>query len=281
MNRLPLHQRTQIIQLLCEGTSMRSTSRVVGVSINTVTKLLVDAGMACGKFHDDHVRGISSRLIQADETWSFIYGKDKSIKQGRVSSVLDSAGSVWTWTAIDPETKLMVSWLVGDRSAETAKIFMDDLQSRLANRVQLTTDGHHAYLEATEEAFGGSIDYSQLVKIYGENGRYEGANKRRVSGSPDMELVTTAHVERSNLTLRMGNRRFTRRTNAFSKRLRNHILMLNVFFIHYNFCRVHLTLGQTPAMEAGLAEYPCGLDWIIELADAHNAATRQNSPGSN
>ena len=236
-----------------------------------MSKLLVDAGTACGAFHDDHVRGVSSRLIQCDEIWSFVYAKDKSIKQGRVSSPHDIAGSVWTWTAIDHETKLMVSWLVGDRSAETAKVFMDDLQTRLAHRVQLTTDGHHSYLEAVEDAFGGDIDYAQLVKIYGEDGRYEGAEKRRISGTPDMNLTTTAHVERSNLTVRMGNRRFLRSGNAFSKRFRNHVLMLTLYFTFYNFCRVHSSLGQTPAMEAGLAEYPHGLDWILELIELRDA----------
>ena len=216
--------------------------------------------------------------IECDEIWSFVYAKEKNVP--RATSAPEGAGSAWTWTALDANSKLMVSYLVGDRSGATALELMDDLRSRLANRVQLTTDGHKAYLEAVEGAFGGDVDYAQLIKLYGPSGNNEhpesryspgqciGWEKRGVEGAPNPAMVSTSYVERSNLTVRMGNRRFTRLTNAFSKRIEKHCAMLSLFFTHYNFCRIHKTLRVTPAMEAGIDNTVRDCEWIVDLIDA-------------
>lgn len=278
MNKLPLQKRVMILSMLVEGMSMRSISRTVGVSINTVTKLLVDAGEACAAFHDETVHEVHARRVQCDEIWSFCYAKQKNVANAKAAP--DGAGDVWTWTALDSDSKMILAWEVGDRSAETALEFMDDLAARLAHRVQLTTDGHKAYLEAVEGAFGGDVDFAQLVKLYGEAAhkgperKYSpmvcsGAIKRRVEGNPDPEAVSTSHVERHNLTMRMGMRRFTRLTNAFSKKLENHLHMLSLYFVHYNFCRQHKTLkGLSPAMAAGVSDTLHDVEWICELIDA-------------
>lgn len=278
MNKLPHHKRAMILSLLVEGSSMRSISRTVGVSINTVTKLLVDAGEACAAYHDDTVQEVHARRVQCDEIWSFCYAKQKNVKTAKAAP--NGAGDVWTWTALDSDSKMILAYEVGDRSAETAIEFMDDLRARLANRVQLTTDGHKAYLEAVEGAFGGDVDFAQLVKLYGEAAnkgperKYSpiectGALKRRVEGNPDPAAVSTSHVERHNLTMRMGMRRFTRLTNAFSKKLENHLHMLSLYFVHYNFCRQHKSLkGLSPAMAAGVADTLRDVEWICELIDA-------------
>jgi len=254
---------------------MRSISRVRDVSINTVTKLLVDAGETALAIHDEMVRGVTARLVQCDEIWSFCYAKEKNVRTAKAAP--DGSGDVWTWTALDSETKLMISYFVGARSGQSAVILMDDLRSRLANRVQLTTDGHRAYLEAVEGAFGADIDYAQLVKLYGEapdaEKRYSpaeciGTRKTRIEGDPDPNHVSTSHVERQNLTMRMSMRRFTRLTNAHSKKLANHIHALALYFLFYNFCRIHSSLRVTPAMAAGLTNTAHDMEWIVGLIDA-------------
>ena len=271
MNQLPLDRRALILSMLCEGASMRSTARITGCSINTITKLLVDAGRACLEYHDRNVRGVRSRYVQCDEIWAFCYAKQKNA--GRVTGAQDHAGDVWTWTGIDADTKLVVSWHVGGRDAGSAREFVRDLRVRIANRVQLSTDGHSAYLEAVERAFGADADYAQLVKLYGESPddprgrRVIGSEKVAVAGAPDLDTISTSFVERQNLTMRMSMRRYTRRTNAHSKKLLNHVYANAVYFVWYNFARVHSSLKATPAMAAGLAEYPRDARWIVGLAD--------------
>ena len=256
---------------------MRSISRVVGVSINTVTKLLVDAGNASAGYHDEHVHEVRAARVQCDEIWSFCYAKQKNVATAK--SAPEDAGDVWTWTALDADSKLIVSYLVGGRDSEYAIEFMDDVAKRLVNRVQLTTDGHKAYLEAVEGAFGADVDYGQLVKFYGsapENmkGKYSpaecvGARKRKVEGNPAREDVSTSYVERQNLTMRMSMRRYTRLTNAFSKKIDNHVHMLSLYFVHYNFCRQHKSLdGLSPAMAAGVSDTLHDMEWIVGLIDA-------------
>ncbi len=255
---------------------MRSISRIADVSINTVSKLLVEAGEAALAIHDENVRDVKAGRVQCDEIWSFCYAKAKNVSTAKAAP--DGAGDVWTWTAIDAESKLMVSYFVDDRGAESAMILMDDLRARLANRVQLTTDGHRAYLEAVEVAFGADVDYAQLVKLYGEQGgkgsevRYSpaectGIRNRRVEGNPDIAHVSTSHVERMNLSIRMQNRRFTRLTNAFSKKLDNHIHALALYFAFYNFCRIHKSLKVTPAMAAGITDRLWSLEDIVAKID--------------
>ena len=254
---------------------MRAVSRIEGVSINTVTKLLLEAGEACAQYHDETVRHVRSTRIQVDEIWSFTYAKQKNVKRAKAAPA--AAGDTWTWTAIDADTKLIPSWLVGGRDAGYAAEFMQDLAGRLANRVQLTSDGNRLYLWAVEDAFGADIDYAMLVKHYGnapeDQRRYSpavctGATKMSVSGNPDEAHISTSYVERQNLTMRMAMRRFTRLTNAFSKKVENHGQMLALYFVHYNFCRIHSSLRVTPAMEAGLSESVRDMEWIVGLIDA-------------
>ena len=274
MNKLHLAKRIQILAMLCEGSSMRSISRVADVSINTVSKLLVEAGEACLILHDDTVRNVNASRIQCDEIWSFCHAKAKNVASAKAAP--EGAGDVWTWTAIDADTKLIVSYFVGDRSGESAMVLMDDLQARLANRVQLTTDGHKAYLEAVEGAFGSDVDFAQLVKLYGPTitapGRYSpaectGIKKIRREGNPDIDHVSTSYVERQNLTMRMSMRRFTRLTNAFSKKLDNHIHALALYFVFYNFTRIHKTLIVSPAMAAGVTDRLWSLEDVIAKID--------------
>ena len=258
---------------------MRSISRVVGVSINTVTKLLVDAGEACQEFHDKAVRDVRASRIEVDEIWAFCYAKAKTVPHAVSAPV--GAGDAWTWTGIDRDSKLIISWAVSPgRGGEYAIEFMDDLRSRLGNRVQITSDGHRAYVEAVEGAFGGDVALcAQLVKVYGPASSLEaqrryspaqciGANKIPVVGDPDWDSISTSIVERHNLTTRMSLRRFTRLTNAFSKKLQNHCYSLALYFVFYNFCRPHKSLqGDTPAMAAGLADRQHELEWIVDLIE--------------
>jgi len=277
MNKLPLAKRVMILNGLCEGVSMRSISRMADVSINTVTKLLEDAGETCLALHDELVRGVKSERVQCDEIWSFCYAKAKNVAAAKAP--VEGAGDVWTWTALDADTKLMVSYFVGDRSGESASILADDLRSRLVtDRIQITTDAHNAYLAAIESAFGADADYATIQKIYKTDpkaaaGRYSppvctGVIKQVVEGDPDETQVSTSYVERSNLSIRMQNRRFTRLTNAFSKKLDNHIHALALYCAFYNVVRIHKTLRVTPAMAAGVTDTLWTMEDIAERIEA-------------
>lgn len=277
MNKLPLETRVQILAMLCEGSSMRSISRVCDVSINTVSKLLVDAGKACAAFHDEKVRGVKACRVQVDEIWSFTAAKQKNVASMKVP--VEGAGDTWTWTALDADSKLIITWLVGGRDSDYAIAFMDDLRDRLANRVQLTSDGHKAYLEAVEGAFGGDVDYAMLVKMYGATsesakGRYSpaectGDRKTPIEGSPDLAHVSTSYAERQNLTMRMQMRRFTRLTNAFSKKFENHMHMVAVYTVWYNYVKQHKSLkGLSPAMASGISDTLWSMTDLAEMIDA-------------
>ncbi len=275
MNKLSIEKRVQIISLLVEGNSLRSASRIADVSINTVTKLLVSVGKACQEFHNNTVVNIKSERVQCDEIWSFCYAKQKNVSQ----EMPDGSGDVWTWTALDADSKLIVSWFVGDREAGSAYEFMNDVADRLQNRVQLTTDGHKPYLKAVENAFNNDIDYAMLVKMYGgsegtnqQEKKYSpaectGCKKTRISGEPNAKFVSTSYVERQNLTMRMHMRRFTRLTNAFSKKIENHGYAIALHFVYYNFCKLHKSLSVTPAMQAGLTKRFMKIEDIVMLAD--------------
>ena len=287
MNKLSRDKRRLILNMLIEGSSMRSISRVADVSINTVTKLLVDAGTVCAEFHSRTVRNVQASKIQCDEIWSFCYAKQKNVSHAK--NAPEGAGDVWTWTALDSESKLIVSYLVGGRDSGYALEFLTDVKRRLANKVQLTTDGHKAYLEAVGEAFEWDVDYAQLVKLYGNvpegyGTRYSpaqciGTKRRKVVGQPDPDYISTSHVERQNLTMRMSMRRFTRLTNAFSKKIDNHIHMLSLYFVHYNFCRIHKSLRMPPALYAGLTDRLHDIDFIIDMIeDRENATPRKRGP---
>ena len=273
MNRMPLAKRAQILGFLVEGMSLRAASRLADCSINTVTKLLVDVGIACAEYQDKALRNLNCRRVQCDEIWSFVGAKQKNVPAERVGEF--GMGDVWTWTAIDADTKLIASWMVGTRGAESAQQFIRDLASRLSNRIQLTTDGHRMYVEAVERAFAGDIDYAMLVKHYGDDARsvdrkyspsaFVSAEKKRINGDPDDAHVSTSYVERQNLTMRMSCRRFTRLTNAFSKKVENHAHAVALHFMYYNFGRIHKTLRVTPAMEAGVAKHVWSLAEIAAL----------------
>lgn len=273
MNKLSLQKRAQIIGLLVEGNSMRAVTRLVGCSINTVTKLLEDVGAACAEFQDGAIRNINSKRVQCDEIWSFCYSKEKNVAP-EDKGILGH-GDAYTWTAIDADTKLAISWLVGRRDNESAEAFIADLASKLAGRIQLTTDGYGPYIGAIEKAFGGAVDYAMLVKIYEGEGQQDQrryspagfvkAEKRRINGDPDIKEVSTSYVERQNLTMRMSMRRFTRLTNGFSKKIENLAHAVALHFMFYNFGRVHKTLRVTPAMEAGIADHVWSLEEIAAL----------------
>jgi IS1 family transposase len=280
MNKLPVETRIQILSMLCEGSSMRSISRICDISLNTVSKLLVDAGNACAAFHHQKVRNVAAKSIQCDEIWSFSDAKNKNLRNAKAAPL--GSGDVWTWTGLDADTKLIVSWFVGDRHHGAALEFMGDLRARLANKVQLSTDGHRSYLSAVEK-LDFDADYAMLIKIYGQDhsvqGRYSppsviGTDTKVIRGNPDPSLINTSYVERRNLTMRMSMRRFTRLTNAFSKKFENHCHALALYFVWYNFLRIHKTLRVTPAMAAEITDRLMDMGDVIALID-----DRESGPG--
>ena len=274
MNKLSTEERSRVVSALVEGNSLRSITRMTGVHRTTVMKLLADLGRACSVYQDKALRNLRCNKIQCDEIWSFIGSKEKNTSEEKKA---EGWGDVWTWTAIDAETKLIPCWYVGTRDAGAAYHFMHDLAARLSHRIQLTTDGHKPYLTAVADAFGTDIDYATLTKIYGEGPKTEaryspaqcmGTRKAKVIGSPEHAHVSTSFVERANLTMRMGMRRFTRLTNAFSKKVENHEHAIALHFMNYNFCRIHQTLRVTPAMQAGVTDHVWSLEEVIALLDA-------------
>jgi len=280
MNRLPLERRAQILSMIAEGSSLRATSRMADVSLNTVTKLLLDVGAACEKYQDQMLRGLHAKRVQCDEIWSFVYAKAKNVPEEHRGEL--GYGDVWTWTALDSETKLLITWAIGRRDGFTASAFIRDLAERLATRVQLTTDGHKVYLEAVEGTFGSAIDYAMLIKTYESDSgskvpadrKYSpavctGEVKQRITGDPDPDDISTSQVERHSLTMRMSMRRFTRLTNAFSKKLDNHKAAVSFYAMFHNFARQHKTLRVTRAMEAGLADHIWTAAEIAALAHSN------------
>lgn len=289
MNKLSPARRAKIIRLLVEGMSLRAISRAEDVSINTVTKLLVDAGAACAAYHDEHVRNLrKTRRVQVDEIWAFVYAKEKNVPYLSKKAPKE-AGDAWTWTALDADNKLMVSWLTGPRDQGSAYNLMLDLSERIRNRIQLTTDGLASYLPAVEDVFGADVDFAQLIKLYGPGkdtdegttaARYSPptCHGARVTGTPNPKHINTSYVERSNLTIRMGVRRFTRLTNAFSKKLENHAHHVALMLTFYNFCRIHKTLRTTPAQAAGVTDETWDVDWIAGLVEARDPKPGPRGP---
>lgn len=279
MNRLDTKDRARILAILCEGMGINAACRITGASKNTVLRLLAEVGEACALYQDRVMKRLICKRIECDEIWSFVGMKQKNVPNELSGSF--GLGDVYTWTAIDADTKLIPCWHVGTRGVGSARAFITDLASRIDGRVQLTTDGHKAYLAAVEDAFGHDIDFAQLVKLYGNEGqtkeearRYSpahctGAEKHRITGSPDMANVSTSYVERQNLTMRMHMRRFTRLTNAFSKKLENHMHAISLYFMFYNFCKIHKTLRVTPAMEARIADQVWDLEEVVMMADTN------------
>jgi IS1 family transposase len=280
MNYLNVAGKSHIVSALVEGNSIRSIVRMTGFSHNTVAKLLVDLGQACYAYHDEHVRGLHCKRVQCDEIWSFVGSKMRNTSEEKAAL---GWGDVWTWTALDADTKLMVSYLVGQRGPKWAKAFMEDVASRIESRIQITTDGHRAYAEAIKGAFGLDCDFAMLIKLYGSelhDRRYSGGGEcigirtAVLSGDPDPAHISTSFVERQNLTMRMSMRRFTRLTNGFSKKIENHEAAIALHFMHYNFCRVHRTLRVTPAMEAGLAVHVWSIEELVAIMPEPEAKKR-------
>lgn len=276
MNRLSLQKRTQIIAALVEGTAINAIVRMTGISKVTILKLLRDVGEACLSYESKTLRNLTCKRIQCDEIWSFCYAKEKNVPMDKKGQF--GFGDVWTWTALDADTKLLCSWMVGDRSAYTAYAFMRDLASRLANRVQLTTDGHRAYLQAVESAFGVDIDYAMLVKLYGNDRETEahyspaeciGCRTVEITGNPDPRHISTSHVERHNLTIRMHMRRYTRLTNAHSKKVENHQFAFALHAVYYNFAKINQAIRVTPAMEAGISDHVWSIEEIVALVEKY------------
>lgn len=283
MNKLNKERRAQIVKALVEGSSIRSTARMTGAAINTVVKLLEDLGAACLDYQDGVMMNLPCKRLQADEIWSFVYSKAKNVPEEHKHEL--GYGDVWTWTALCADTKLVPCWRVGNRDGREAWHFMQDLAGRLANRVQLTTDGHKAYLEAVESAFGANIDYAMLIKLYGpepekeaqrrySSGECIGTETKVIRGKPDKAHLSTSYIERQNLTMRMSMRRFTRLTNAFSKKLENHMYAIALYFMHYNFARSHKSLSnpypRTPAMAAGLTDHVWTIEELLSLLERSN-----------
>jgi IS1 family transposase len=271
-NVLKPEKRAAIVAALVEGNSVRATARMVGVSKDTVSKLQVEIGAACSRYQSETLSNLPCRRVEVDEIWSFVYAKAKNVPQRLAGRF--GVGDVWTFTAIDADSKLCVSWLVGPRDSATATEFMEDLAGRLSNRIQLSTDGLSTYLDAVDAAFGTDVDYAMIQKIYGTSEEHDrryspaiciGAKKARVQGNPDPKHISTSYVERQNLTMRMSIRRFTRLTNAFSKKIENHVAAVALHFMHYNFARIHQSLRVTPAMAAGIADHPWEIEEIVAL----------------
>lgn len=266
MNKKSIEEKAKIIQLLVEGNSMRSASRIAECSINTVSKLLVDVGKACAEYQDKHLRNLPCTRIECDEMWSYCYARRQNVPEG-----LDKyAGDLWTFTSICPDTKIVPCWLVGTRDSISTKVFMEDLASRMKNRIQLTTDGFRPYVDAVEEAFHNEIDFAMLNKQYTEPkgkqfGKYNGAIKERQIGAPDVSKISTSIVERNNLTMRMNCKRLTRKTNAHSKKAENHSHAVALHFFYYNFCRIHKTIRITPAMAAGVTDRLWSIEDMVNL----------------
>jgi IS1 family transposase len=274
MNKSSPARRAQILGMMVEGVSIRAISRMTSASKNTIVKLLADAGNACAEYQDRTLRNLPCKRIQADEIWSFVYAKAKNVPEKMRGQF--GVGDVWTWTTLCADTKLVPSWYVGPRDAESAHHIMQDVASRLTNRVQLTTDGFHCYLDAVDAAFPHGIDYAMLVKLYGTDPMAEkryspsvclSAESKIIRGNPDCDHINTSYVERQNLNMRMGIRRFTRLTNAFSKKLENHIHALSIYFMHYNFVRIHQTIRCSPAMEAGVTDTLWTLEDMVRIVD--------------
>jgi len=287
MNKLSQTQRAHILQLLCEGMSIRAIERTTGASKHTITNLLNAAGQALGAYQDRVFRNLSCTKVQVDEIWSFTYAKERNVSTAKAAP--EGAGDTWTWTAICADTKLVFSVLVGGRDGDYAAAFMEDVKGRLANRVQLTSDGHRAYLQAVKDVFKGEIDYAMLVKQYGTppgvgaERRYSpadvtGVNKSRITGRPSMDAVSTSYVERQNLTMRMHMRRFTRLTNGFSKKIENHVNAISLHFAYYNFVKIHKTLRVTPAMAAGVADRLWEMADLVAVLEAAEEAPKKRGP---
>lgn len=274
MNTLKTEKQIQILSMLCEGQSIRGITRIMGVDKNTVMRLFILAGKASLAYHDKYVRNLRSENVQCDEIWAFTYSKQKNVVKALAAP--QGAGDTWTWTAIDADSKLIISYLVGERNFEQAKAFLLDIHSRLETRIQLTTDGYKPYLEAVEEAFGADVDYGQIIKFFGKiaeniQNRYsppqcKAVKKKIITGNPDRKSISTSYIERQNLTMRMHMRRFTRLTNAFSKKFENHIYAVALHFMYYNFVKIHSTLKVTPAMEAGISKKCWEMQDILDLA---------------
>lgn len=283
MNQLPASDRARVLHLLCEGNSIRATCRITGVSKNTVIKLLNDAGRACAIYQDHALRELPCTRVQVDEIWSFVYAKEKNVETAKAAP--EGAGDVWTWTALCADTKLLLSWLVGERDEEYATVFMHDVKSRLLNRAQLTSDGLALYPGAVDKVFGADVDYAQIVKIYGEapegDRRFNvctGAMKRTVTGNPEKEQISTSFVERQNLTMRMHMRRFTRLTNGFSKKVENHMHAVALHAMYYNFVKEQRGIRMTPAMKAGVTDTLWTIDHIVRIVELYDVKPERRGP---